>query len=239
MQEKHKMADITEILWMLCLKYHKTLKEECVWQIDTLLGVVWKNYSSYNGEQYAAEQLFGDSNYNACQQQREERITMLLAELHTIYERLQDEGVTKEMARQLLWEQEHVSRIDISKKGLVLLIDLNIEVKLSPVQWAVYVLFLHHSEGIALKQMADYKDELMELMIVQQRNSKFVNIARIRRMVERLTNPTNGAMNEVISKIRYAFCHALGGEDSARHYYISGTRNSRYSIPLQRDFVIW
>lgn len=233
------MEDITEILWMLCLKYHKTLKEECVWQIDTLLGVVWKCYHSDNREFYVAEQLFGNGSNNISPSQREERIFMLLEELHVVYERLADEGVTKEKARQMLWEQERVSRIDISRKGVVLLIDSDIEVKLSPLQWAVYVLFLRHNEGIAIKQMIDYTDELTELMVTQQRGSGVVNISRIKRMVERLTNPTNGAMNEVVSKIRYVFCHALGGDDSARHYYINGTRNSRYSIPLQREFVVW
>lgn len=58
-------------------------------------------------------------------------------------------------------------------------------------------------------------------------------------MVERVTNPTNGAMNELVSKIRYAFCHALNEDDTARHYYINGTRNARYGITILRDFVVW
>lgn len=226
--------DIKDTLWVLCCKYHKVLNEQCVWQIDTLLGVVWKEYECYDKKHFVSEQIEHKTSAEI-----RSAVAILIEELRSVYERLADEGVTKDMARQMLWEQEHVSRIDISRKGFVVLTDSDIEVKLPPLQWAVYILFLHHNEGIALKQMADYKDELTELMIAQQRNSGLVNINRIKRMVERLTTPTNGAMNEVVSKIRHAFCEALQDDDSARHYYINGTRNSRYSIPLQRDFVIW
>lgn len=231
------MTDIKDSLRTLCAKYHNLLQNEKVWQLDTLLGAVWMSTRSGNNRYCVEEQLTGN-NTDACSlRQKEEKIAVLMEELRITYERLADEGITKEMARQKLWDMEQVSRVDVSKPGCVRLVDFGVTINLTPLQCTLYILFLRHDEGIALKQLGNYTDELIELMMKQQ-HSEYVNSNRIYTIIENLTDPTHGYVNQVVSKIRHAFCEALHTDDAARHYYINGSRNSLYRIPLSRDFVL-
>lgn len=220
-----------ELLWMLCIKYREILDKECVWQIDTLLDIVWHDYMVWRKHgTFVSEEDITQRNPGT--------LEMLLEELRLAYERLENIGISRDMARQMLWEREPVSRVVIRQNYIVALVDLSIEIKLSPLQWSLYVLFIRHEEGIAYKQMPDYRDELIDIMSHNHCNGKLVNMWRFRNMVWRLTDPSRGAMNENVSRIRRAFCNAIGSDDAARHYYICGTRNSRHRIALSREYVL-
>lgn len=224
------MNDGIEELWVLCVKYRRVLEVECAWQMDTLLGVVWNDYcTGRGGGVWAKEEIR--------RQAKDDDVDMLLEELRIVYERLEERGISREMARQMLWEKEHVSRLEVGRGCVVSLIDLGIEVRLSPLQWALYVLFLRHDKGIIYKQLPDYRDELMEIMMSGYDDDALVNVKRMRGMIERVTDPTKGGINETVSKIRRAFSDALGSEDAARHYCICGARNSVHRISLSREYV--
>lgn len=216
--------------WILCAKYHKLLEAECVWQIDTLLGVIWEHYHQHREiNSWATE---GNPTHI-----NDQDICMLLEELNTTYLRLEEKGISREMARQMIWEKEKVSRIQLRKNNIVALIDLDIQIKLSPTQWALYVLYLRHEDGIAYKHLPDHREELMDIMLNQHKVDDLINIKRIRRMIERLTDPTQNAIKENVSKIRKAFCEALGSAEAARHYCIHGMRNTVHRIALSRAYV--
>lgn len=164
---------------------------------------------------------------------------MLLEELRVIYERLAENGISREIAQQMLWERENVSRVLILPNYRILLADFGIEIKLSPLQWSLYVLFMKHEEGIAYKQMPDYDKELMDIMLSQCKDDALVNINRIKKMIDRLTDPTQSAIRETVSKIRRIFCNATNSNDTAKHYYIYGRRNELHRIALSREFVYY
>lgn len=222
-------------LWTLCIKYRNALIHEDVWQLDTLLWVVWnsihKNVDATinTTSDFVREDMPADN----------VDIETLLEELRIVYNRLEEIGVTKELARQMLWEREKISRIYVRKNGSITLADYGVEIVLPPLQWCLYVLFLRHPDGIAYKKLPDYKDELNDMLIdIYKRNDGQVNESRLSHIVDRLTDSTCGSINENVSKIRRAFINAIGSEDCARHYYIQGTRGGVRRISIDRAFVV-
>lgn len=216
-------------LLMLCVKYCQIMVQENVWQLDTLLDIVWNSLHPYSETViYAAENSPG----------KDEQIAMLLEELRITYERLEELGISKEMARKMLWERENISRMYVCADGMIVLPDYNTEVCLTPLQWALYVLFLRHDEGIDYKCLPGYRDELFGILtgIVKNIDGMF-NQRRVKEMVERVTDPKGKSINEIVSKIRRAFIDATGSVERARHYYINGTRGELRRIPLDRAFV--
>lgn len=216
-------------LLALCEKYSELLIPDNAWRVDTLLSIVWKYPSNHEGW-LACENLGSDIKVLEVEQ--------LIEELKTVYAKLAELGVSKEKARQILWEKEQISRIIVRRDGRIVLPDYGVELTFSPLQLAVYVLFVRHAEGISYKNLPDYRDELMEILLsIYSVSNRMVNEARLSRMINRLTDPIEGTIKEVVSKIRHAFIKAIGSVDSARHYYIYGSRGMAKRICIDRDFV--
>lgn len=126
-----------------------------------------------------------------------------------------------------------LSRIKITKEFKIFLTDYNnIEIPLSPINKALYLLFLNHPEGIVLKQLIDHKDELQSLY------TKISHYAKAKRTttIDSLVDPLDNSVHEKLSRIRNTFKAAIS-EDLAQHYYISGQKGEEWSIPLNRSFV--
>lgn len=92
-----------------------------------------------------------------------------------------------------------------------------VEVQLSPVHRAVYLLFLRHEEGIEFKRLSEYRNELLSIYAhIFPDGDK----DKMRETVDRLTNPLDNAINEKCSRIKSAFT-ALMDDYSATYYIIS------------------
>ena len=112
-----------------------------------------------------------------------------------------------------------LSRLRITEDYRFFLVDYdNREVDLQPVHKAVYLLFLHHPEGIAFKQMADYRQELLE---IYRKVARSMDLKKIEESVNRLTNPLDNAINEKCSRIKNTFLQMMD-EYTASYYIISG-----------------
>ena len=85
---------------------------------------------------------------------------------------------------------------------------------------AVYVLFLHHPEGIVFKCLPDFRRELAD--IYQKIKPLGLNERAIR-SIEDVTNPYLNSINEKCARIRGAFISQFD-ENLAQHYYINGMR---------------
>ena len=109
------------------------------------------------------------------------------------------------------------------------------EIKLSPLDKAVYLLFLRHPEGINFSYLPDYRDELME---IYKKLMNYRTTAAMRRSVEDVTDPTRNSINEKCARIRRAFVEALG-RYKGEAYCISGPRGEVKRITLNRQYVHW
>ena len=105
-----------------------------------------------------------------------------------------------------------------------------IEVQLSPVHRAVYLLFLRHKEGIEFKRLSEYHDELLSIYdhICPEGDKD-----KMRETVERLTNPLDNAINEKCSRIKSAFTSLM--DDYSASYYIISSQSEQIDLHLRAD----
>ena len=135
-----------------------------------------------------------------------------------------------------LKHQIKFSRITITKDCSVFLTDYdNKEVKMEPMTKAVYLLYLRHPEGIAFKQLPDFRKEVAN--IYAQIKPLGLN-DRVLKSIEDVTNPLLNSINEKCSRIKAAFLAEVDAS-LVDHYYITGKSGEEKKITLPRKLVTW
>lgn len=107
------------------------------------------------------------------------------------------------------------------------------EIRLSPLDKAVYLLFLRHEEGIHFSYLPDYRDELME---IYQSLMNYRTTSAMKQSIDDVTDPMNNSINEKCARIRRAFVSALG-DFKAGPFVISGPRGGEKKISINRELV--
>jgi len=129
-----------------------------------------------------------------------------------------------------------LSRLTITKDYSIILSDYNNkEIKMEPLVKAVYLLYLKHPEGIAFKQLPDYRQELID--IYNDLRPLGLN-QRSLQSIEDVTNPLLNSINEKCSRIRAVFLAEVDAS-LADQYFIVGKSGEQKRIALPRDLVIW
>lgn len=147
---------------------------------------------------------------------------------------LRKEGVTDSFIKNLMEEKPKLSRLVVKSDFRILLPDYdNMEIKMEPLNKAVYILFLRHPEGIVFKHLPDYRKELMffyqKIRQCEGRKAEWSTI-------ENVTDPCQNLINEKCARIRGAFISQFS-ENIARNYFITGKRGEAKRIILPRDLV--
>lgn len=135
-----------------------------------------------------------------------------------------------------LKNQTKLSRLTITKDCAVFLTDYeNKELKMEPLVKAVYLLFLKHPEGIAFKQLPDFRKELADLYV----KIKPLGLTdRIIKSLEDVTNPLLNSINEKCSRIKVAIITEVDVA-LADQYYITGKSGELKKVTLPREMVVW
>lgn len=164
--------------------------------------------------------------------------------------RLIDTGMTQEEVKSILFNDQPKPlwlritknfKIRLEKKSSATMvcpeeiIFKTIEIELSPLDKAIYLLYLRHPEGINFSYLPDYREELME---IYKQLMDYRTNAAMRRSIEDVTDPTKNSINEKCARIRRAFSNALGAYQ-AEEYCITGKRGEVKRIALDRSYVIW
>lgn len=141
---------------------------------------------------------------------------------------------------QLHWIQEMIemppklSRLVVDKEFRIILPDYNnMEITMSPLPKAVFLLFLKHPEGIPFKLLNDYYPELLD--IYKQISNRVVE-ATIEKSIRDITDPSKKSINEKCARIREAFISKFD-TFYAQHYYVTGKRGEPKKITLPRELV--
>lgn len=160
----------------------------------------------------------------------------LISEVEERIYKLRKMGISQWALEQLVRPKMRLSKLVITKDYRIFLPDYHdMEIKMEPINKAVYLLFLRHPDGIIFKHLPDYRKELAE--IYQMIKPLGLN-DRVIRSIEDVTNPCLNSINEKCARIRGAFISQF--DDSlARHYYIYGVRGEAKKISLPRDLVVW
>lgn len=109
------------------------------------------------------------------------------------------------------------------------------QLRLSPIQKALYILFLENPQGIFFNRMEEHKDRLSEIYDQVGHNFTLANKANT---LNDLTDPTENSLSSTLSKIRRKLITHLG-EELAEHYIIDGPNGEAKKIPLDRQLVDW
>jgi hypothetical protein len=124
-----------------------------------------------------------------------------------------------------------LSKLVIDSKQRIFLPDFgNIEIKLRPLEKALYRLYLDHPEGIGLSFLCDYREELNN---IYKKISSIGDLEEMKARIDDIVNVTKSSAVEKISKIKAAFVKAIG-EELAKHYYIHGGNGEVKKVNLDR-----
>lgn len=164
-----------------------------------------------------------------------DEIETLKDEILIKVEKLRTYGVDDAIIKELFDYKPQLSRLTITSDYRILLPDYDIEIKMTPLVKAVYLLYLRHEEGIWFKNLVDYRDELLS---IYARLTRFDDAEIIKQSVNLLVDSTNNSINEKCSRIREAFVSQFSDE-IAQYYYISGDRLDAKRIELDRELVEW
>jgi hypothetical protein len=127
-----------------------------------------------------------------------------------------------------------LSELKIDNRKRIYLSDFgNVEIKLRPLEKALYFLFLKHPDGIYLSSLYEHRQELYQIY------SSISNLGFLQEMlgrIDELVNALGDSASQKISRIKRVFEDAVGS-DLARHYYIHGPVGYPKKIHLERKHV--
>lgn len=162
-----------------------------------------------------------------------EDIKEMLEELRQLVERMELKGIARAAIHEFIDSGDKLSRLVITSDYRFLLPDYDLEIELTPIRKALYLLFLRYPDGIRLKELSDHFREL--LVIYRQMNPRLNEDKRVL-TVTQLCNSTSNRASENIAAIRCAFCSKFD-EHLAKEYLITGSAGQPYKIPLDRSLV--
>lgn len=156
-------------------------------------------------------------------------------EVREAIRRLLLKGFSAAVIRSWLEEDVKLSRLRITRRFKILLVDYDKEVKMGPLPKTVFLFFLRHPEGVMFSHLMDHTDELLHIYSQVCRND---DPAKMHESVGRLTDPFDNSINEKCAAVKKAFMIQV--EDSiARNYYICGQQGFKKGIQLDRSLVEW
>ena len=163
-----------------------------------------------------------------------DEIEELTAQVAMAIERLKQLGVDYATILNIVKGEPKLSRMVVTEMGRIILPDYNeMEIEMRPTAKALYLLYLKYADGIAFKDLPDYKGELMK---IYAKVSNLSNGDAQREAVEALVDPFQNTINVTCSRVKEAFVSRFNN-DLADYYVISGKRGEAKKIKLNRGLV--
>ena len=162
------------------------------------------------------------------------RCSILMEEVKERVQQLKDYGMSESEILAHLHGDQSLIPLIISRNYRIFLGDKCKEVQLEPLVKSLYLLFLHHPEGIIFKDLPDYRQELAS---IYNKVRPWGLTDRAMQSIEDVTNPMLNSINEKCAKIKKVF--ETIDSSIAEKYYIKGTRGEAKKIALPRDLVTW
>ena len=172
----------------------------------------------------------------------DEETKYLLKEVEYKIDLLRRKGISQVVLDKLVKPEQKLSRLVVTKDFKIILPDYgNMEIEMTPLVRAVFLLFLKHPEGILFKELPDYRFELAEIYgkIKGARVSRnLFGIRKYDKSIVNATDPLNNSINEKCARIREAFLLKFQ-EGLAENYFVTGKRGEPKMIKLSRDLIKW
>jgi hypothetical protein len=102
----------------------------------------------------------------------------------------------------------------------------------------LYILFMKHrkqgGEGIILKNMDDYRGEIMDIYSLVKPGA---DERRVMRTVANLCDPFSDSLNQTISRINRCVKNVIPDKELAKKYLVAGRRGEPYGIALAPEYL--
>jgi len=126
-----------------------------------------------------------------------------------------------------------LSTLKIDTKYKIFLPEFNnIEIKLRPLEKALYFLFMRYPEGIYHSSLSEHRNELYE---IYGAISTMGDLTEMKYRIDDMVNALNDSASQKISRIKRVFEDAIG-PDLAKHYYIKGESGQKKKIDLDPTY---
>ena len=161
--------------------------------------------------------------------------SILLNEVKERIQKLRKMGISEKEITSLLYTEKPQPKLFVSCNYKIFFGDEQKEVRMEPLVRAVYLLFLNHPEGIAFKDLPDYRQELCA---IYNKVRPWGLTDRAIRSIEDVTNPVLNSINEKCARIKKAFLSLIDSR-MAEYYCIKDKRGEAKKISLPRGLVTW
>jgi hypothetical protein len=128
-----------------------------------------------------------------------------------------------------------ISRIQIDKQNKILLPYFKKEVELSHLTKSVYFLFLKHPEGIPLKELGNYRKELLTIYTTV---SNQLDHDKMSKSIDDVVNVETKAIYTHLSRIKSAF-YKIMDATHAKHYVVSGNGEEKRKVLFNTNAIDW
>jgi hypothetical protein len=108
----------------------------------------------------------------------------------------------------------------------------NIEIKLRPLEKALYFLFMRHPDGIYHSSLSEHRNELYEIYAAI---STMGDLTEMKYRIDDMVNALSDSASQKISRIKRVFEEAIG-PDLAKHYYIKGESGQKKKIDINPSY---
>lgn len=162
----------------------------------------------------------------------DEDAASIVAQIRSLLGQLRIKGITDKEIDSLLTQQQKPGRAYINTKGMLVLPDAGgVQIKLTPMERTLYILFLRYPDGINADELWRYWDELCEIygsqMIYDDRSL-------IEDAVEGICDEEKVTWYTNVSRIKRKITDKLGRR-SAEQYIIRRGEDSLYRIDAARQ----
>ena len=162
--------------------------------------------------------------------------SILLQEVKEKVQKLKSYGVDEDEIMSVMSDEVAFPILIVTEDyKIVLSGERRVVVQMEPLIKAVYLLFLSHPEGIVLKCLPDYRNELRR---IYQLLRPVGITSRAEKSIMDVTDPMLNSIHEKCARIRRYFSSLLP-RNVASSYFISGKRGEVKKINLDPAYLIW
>lgn len=131
-------------------------------------------------------------------------------------------------------EIKPLSTLEIDSLYNIRLPEYNKNIEMHTLPKTIYVFFLRHPDGIALKDLSEHRQELKQIYMTMTRQS--ISHEEAYQKIDGILDFTNGHLNQYICRISESFRKELS-YDLAKKYSIYGQRNGIRRVLLQPNQI--